>query len=191
MCDSFSTSTNLIKFSPEAAPGLWYVINIWVLLYSAILLGLLVESEYDSAFHKFARRWYVTYNVVTCFIWLTEVSLVLLYIINTKNPTFNLSTDKLPNLWYSSLKWLLAANLIEWFLAFVLIIDAVLRVKRKNQMDLHTDDMVLGVVLNLLAYTYAVFVNTFTVLQPHGRKDEYTFIENTPFMDSNHNIITV
>jgi hypothetical protein len=147
MYTSSSIVQVLLRFSPEAAPGFWTIINATIFLYSIALLVIVAfRDEGDIAYDKLAQEWYLTYDVITCLVWLLETSMTM------TRTWCNQSSDstKRTSIWEK-------LHIVEWILAIYFVADSITRIIRKKRGEDHTVDMALDIGLNVVGYGYILF----------------------------------
>jgi hypothetical protein len=141
----------LVKFTPKAAPIIWIFINIAIVLCSVALLCILAFTGEDSKYDDFARDWYLTYNIVTSIIWLSETSLRMINEAYVPVLSHENSNTMLRGCWYHRTTY-------EWILAGYFVIDSILMVWKRHKGQDHTDHMGLVVAICVVAYMYAFWV---------------------------------
>ena len=126
----------LILWSPLAAPYFWLTINASIILYSLFLLYLLVNSKVDH----FSIENYLAYNVITCLIWIIEVSLVILTYV------------RLASVIEWKHRW---SHLVEAILAAYFLIFSIYDIFQTHRgADYSERMMIIDLLINLLAYIY-------------------------------------
>lgn len=176
--------------SPQSIPRFWTFVNVTLFLYStALLIILAFRDEGDWAYDVCADEWYLTYDVVTCLVWLIETSLTMVWLVVTVPPSSHDSAPSSPTTngasavppidtsssssstgWKSSIWWFLKWHIVEWILAFYFLIDSTIRVVKTVHGVDHTADMVFDVGLNFLAYGYILIAQYIERRRYYGQR---------------------
>lgn len=171
-----------LRVSPQSIPRFWTWINVTLLLYSAALLFLLAfRDEGDIAYDVFVDEWYLTYDVVICFVWLIETSLTMVqtwFVVIRSQPSSLDVTTTTTTVYASSTSSSSAplnettvgtttsaskstsmwskCHVVEWILAIYFLIDSMIQAMKRAHDEDHTADMVFDVSINFIAYGYIV-----------------------------------
>jgi hypothetical protein len=144
-----------LLYSPESAPRYWKFLNTTLFVYSgALLIILAFRDEGEIEYDIFAKEWYLTYDVVTCLVWLIETSLTMAQTWLVVEPP-SLSSSSSSSTTTSSLIWY-KLHIVEWILALYFLTDSIVRITKKVRGKGHTTGMSVDVSINLVAYGYII-----------------------------------